>query len=624
MKRYFILPIFLLPFLGLKSQDTVKLRELVIQDSIAQNLQSGYNLELDIDDKRLSSDRSLGDFLSRMTSIRFKNYGPGLGSTPTFRSGDATHTQVLWNGFVLNSPMLGSIDFSNLPSSQFDGVNIYSGNSSNIYTNGALGGSIHLQQTAGSAKDGLSLEAMGGSFGNFGGGMSYQGSKDSKNAKTHILLTADLLNLNNQFRYKNNFLPESPMELMRNSQFSRVNLSASLKTQLESSSIKFNYWFNGSDRQIPQPLNYYSNTSQSQTDLAHRILVGFNKRFKNSAVLGVDAFYENNQNMFLDTVWGIDNNNQYQTVQSQISYTQTFISRLKLSVRINPQWIEASTENYAKSHSALAMNGVIFIEGSWLKSKRLITEAGLRLSSFGSDFATTPFGGISFYVVPKTLSLFASYSENVRFPTFNEQFWEPGGNLNLSPEHAQMVEGGLRYQKEEMQLQALIFNGEYTDRIRWLPSPAWIYSPVNIDQSRSRGFELNYSNQKKLNHGAIFWSLNANWTEAQWITDTSEYQLSYVPALAAGGSVGLNMYGLGCSYSHQYTSERFINADESQKLPMYQLGVLSLNYKLEDLKDRHTVDFRFEINNLWGMEYEMIPWRPMPGREFIFTLRYSL
>ena len=606
------------------TQDTLELKELLIQDSITPALQSGFTLHLKPDERRLGSDRSLSDYLSRMTSLRFKDYGPGLTSTPTFRSGDANHTQVIWNGFVLNSPMLGSVDFSNLPVSQFRSIDVYSGNSSNLYTNGALGGSVHINQSAESNDDGLLLEAGGGSFGNFGGNFRYQSEIKSKKSKTSLSLTGELLQLNNRFRYKNTFLADNPRELMKNSQFSRANMSANLKTVFESSDIQLIYWYSGSDRQIPQPLNFYSNTSQNQKDYAHRVLMGFNKKLKNDAIFNAKIFYENNQNIYIDTVWGIDNNNRFQTIQTQISYSQRLISRLKLNVRLNPNWTEASTDNYAKTHDALSVNGVVLLEGFWLSQNRLVSELGVRMNSFADDYATTPFGGLTYYIIPSHLGLFGSYSENVRFPTFNERHWNPGGNINLNPERAKMLEGGVRYKKGQMLLQALAFHGDFTDRIRWVPSSGWIYSPINIDQSRSRGVEINYSHEVKIKNGGVFWSANANWTQAQWMTDTSEFQLSYVPNLAAGVNAGFRVSSFRFIYGHQYSSERFIVSDESSSLPSYHIGTLSMSYKPIDLEDSHSLELRFEINNIWDSSYQIMPWRPMPGREFVFTLRYSL
>ena len=58
---------------------------------------------------------SLSDLLSENTPIFIKNNGRGALATASFRGTAASHTQVVWNGININSPMTGSVDFSLIP-----------------------------------------------------------------------------------------------------------------------------------------------------------------------------------------------------------------------------------------------------------------------------------------------------------------------------------------------------------------------------------------------------------------------------------------------------------------------------------------------------------------------------
>ena len=55
---------------------------------------------------------SLAEVLAQNTPIFIKSYGRGAVATASFRGTSPSHTQVLWNGMKLNSPMLGMVDFS--------------------------------------------------------------------------------------------------------------------------------------------------------------------------------------------------------------------------------------------------------------------------------------------------------------------------------------------------------------------------------------------------------------------------------------------------------------------------------------------------------------------------------
>jgi len=59
---------------------------------------------------------SMADVLTFNTAIFIKQYGRATLSTVAFRGTAASHTQVMWNGMRINSPMLGMTDFSMIPS----------------------------------------------------------------------------------------------------------------------------------------------------------------------------------------------------------------------------------------------------------------------------------------------------------------------------------------------------------------------------------------------------------------------------------------------------------------------------------------------------------------------------
>ena len=94
-----------------------------------------------------SLNSSLAELLSKETPLFVKSYGMGSMATVSFRGTTSSHTQVKWNGLKINNPMLGQVDFSQLPVWMIDKVEILHGGSSLVEGSGALGGSIHLQSS---------------------------------------------------------------------------------------------------------------------------------------------------------------------------------------------------------------------------------------------------------------------------------------------------------------------------------------------------------------------------------------------------------------------------------------------------------------------------------------------
>ena len=114
---------------------------------------------------------SLSELISEASPVFIKSLGRGGLSTVSFRGTAPSHTLVKWNGLTLNSPMLGMVDFSDIPVFFIDEVNLLHGNSSLTETAGALGGIINLGTTTAEMK-GLSGTLMQG-LGSYGTYQAY-------------------------------------------------------------------------------------------------------------------------------------------------------------------------------------------------------------------------------------------------------------------------------------------------------------------------------------------------------------------------------------------------------------------------------------------------------------------
>ena len=100
--------------------DTLLLEELEILATKSDYSQTIKKTTLDTILKLDLANLDLGELLAAYTPIFIKSYGRGALATASFRGTGASHTQVLWNDFQINSPMLGQVDFSQVPNSFFD------------------------------------------------------------------------------------------------------------------------------------------------------------------------------------------------------------------------------------------------------------------------------------------------------------------------------------------------------------------------------------------------------------------------------------------------------------------------------------------------------------------------
>ena len=167
--------------------------------------------------------RNLSDLLADESPLFIKSYGSGSLATSSFRGGSASHTAILWNGFNINSPMHGQSDLSLVPVDFSDNISIQYGGGSALWGSGAVGGAIHLNNTAKFDK-GLSAKAAfsAGSF------ESYSRQLALELSRKKIVSSIKVFNhtAKNNFPYANEFVSENPTTVQSNAELKSHGLLA--------------------------------------------------------------------------------------------------------------------------------------------------------------------------------------------------------------------------------------------------------------------------------------------------------------------------------------------------------------------------------------------------------------
>ncbi len=150
--------------------------------------------------------QSLAELMAENSTLFIKSLGRGALSTVSFRGTAPSHTRVTWNGLELNSPMLGMVDFSEIPVFFIDEVSVIHGNSSLTEMPGALGGILDLGTHPGQEK-GLSGSFLQG-LGSYGTREEY-GMLEAGGSRIHAVTRLFWNHSDNDFRYRNYDTPDS-------------------------------------------------------------------------------------------------------------------------------------------------------------------------------------------------------------------------------------------------------------------------------------------------------------------------------------------------------------------------------------------------------------------------------
>ena len=95
-------------------------------------------------------------------------------------------------------------------------------------------------------------------------------------------------------------------------------------------------------------------------------------------------------------------------------------------------------------------------------------------------------------------------------------------------------------------------------------------------------------------------------------------QLPFTPTVSGGLSLRASRGIFSGAYLQQFTGERLDNG--GKEIEAFSLGNLLASCAL--FERRLTIDFRLE--NMWNAQYEIIRYRPMPGRLWRVGVGFNL
>ena len=549
----------------------------------------------------------LGDLLNRQSGVFVKSYGLGSSATTSIRGGSAGHSLVLWNGLPIQSPMLGQLDFSLMPLAFADAVQLQYGGNSAAWGSGAIGGTIGLDnQPDFSNKPALQFRATLGDF-----GFSEQQAKAAFGNERWLSVTR-------LFRQgaKNDFpfrpAPGLPEQRLTNGSVRQTGVLQELYWRASPrSQLALRLWAQEAQREIPPTLTQ-TRSLASQDDAFLRTALHWKWVGKRLVWQARGGLFREKLD-YRDGLIGLESITRTTTAIAEAEGEWFLNERQRLQFGLGHTWMQARAgafEFSPQQHRTAPFAAFRQKAGRWqfqLNLRQEIVDGSLAplVPGFGMEGALTPW-----------LDLHAKISRNYRLPTFNDLYWQPGGNPDLLPESGWSQEAGLRFHLGQWSYSFTGFNRRIDNWILWSPNPGqFFWSPKNIARVWSRGLEqrLNWTlaraHWKLQLSGGYDFIRSTNQKAVQIPRIEAGAQLIYTPLHQAFGRIAFQWRGLEAEYNHQYTGP--VSGINVSELPGYNLGFFSLAYGFE-LK-RWAPRFFLEINNAWNTEYQVVERRPMPG-----------
>ena len=645
MKRLLIILsiLFTLGVAASAQNDTIMLESVEINAGYVFNKVSKETLERKIDTaviKRLQT-RSLSHLLIQHSPVFIKTYGPGGSASASFRGTTASHTLVLWNGFQLNSPSLGEVDFSTIPVFFTDEISLQWGSKTSA-NSGGLGGAVNIANKQ-KFNDGLILDVKQtyGSFNTWGSYVTagYSGNNFIASIKAYRNSS------DNDFTYNNiATIPHQEMQ-QKNADFVDYGVMPELHLRMKKSTLSVVSWNQWSHRNYPQIMpNVFNNTKEYADNDFSRNFISYKTYWNSGRVELKSAYFHEEQDYSLETytsnnypVTQITALNKSDVFRQIVDLQQDLYASWKLYAKVQYDYESVKSSSYNQSsHSSSPKRSILSfyaaVDGKVYKDldMRLTLRNDLVNAKSEGFFPTATM----VYRVPfvKGLNFNMGYSHNYRNPSLNDLYWNPGGNENLKSEKGKTFDFDVNYNYEKedfnLDIKAGLYYSKVKDWIQWVPTNYRYWTPKNVSDVLARGLELHF----RASYRYALWdfSLSGNYVYSH-TTDESEYaqqygsngkQLIYIPLHHANAFAEAKWNTWNMTYSMEFTGERKTSMNDNEffayQLPYYMLHHITLGKQL----NRFRLELR--INNITDEEYQTVLWRAMPGRSYEVYLGFKL
>ena len=554
------------------------------------------------------SNESIDQILEGETINYLKHYGPGTLSSISTRGGNAQQTSLIYNDFVLNNPLNGMVDFSTIPSVFFNSVSVLYGISSSNLANGALAGAVVLEDD----QDGRSFIEAGSVQGSYQQNSNFLKINYNKR-KLQTSINVFRKSALNNYSYLD---LNDDKKTQENASLNHLALMSSTKISLGKSEFKIIYFGQIIEREIPSGF-LESPSSAFQNDVNNRIFSYIKHRFLNSYVQFKSAYYDE-KNTYTDSVRSIFGNNPCKTFINQIDFSKSINNFNILKINLTNSLASSNGNNYlGKAEiNRTSITGSYKLNNPKYRLKHLITSSVLfddkNLSPLTFSYSLKR----EFY---NNFNLYFNAGKVYRFPTINDLFWSPGGNLDLLPEKGYTSDIGVIWNKNihkvSLSFEPSLYSRWIDNWILWQPNGSF-WSPMNVKKVWNRGIEtsskFHFKNKKIIYEftlkTAYNMSTNINVYDAN--NNSLDKQLIYTPHYKLVFKSQINYKDFTLTYLHNYTGYRFTSRDNESFLPSFNLGRLFLSFRLK-LKNNSAKIF-YKINNLYNTNYQVVLNRPMP------------
>jgi vitamin B12 transporter len=579
---------------------------------------------------------TLASALEGVPGLFLKSYGgPGSVSTTSLRGMGAEHTLVLVDGQRFNNVRDGQVDFGIFLMQNVDRVEILRGGYSAVYGADALGGIINIVTRRPEGHSSLSAEITGGSYGL--NGQSLNARLPLGDIGLQVSARREAGTGNYEFRFDDGL--KSTTLFRQNADYVVSQGQLLLDIPIVSGlSVNLKNSWSWADRGSPSAV--LSETSSNRARLrdgGFLTQADVHWNLEPSLTLRVSTLFNVQHRQYLDPMSAGGPDDQQSefgdrtiTVTPYLQYVVTPNTSLAVGAELSHSAIAGKQiDGYTREQQGVFVSADHVIEIPGDVFYQLNVYPSIRFDHF-SDIAgvVDPRLGINIGLLRShELRLKSSIGKSYRVPTFYDLYWKSGGNPNLKPERSLSIDAGIAAAEEflgRVEVEGNVFRIQTEDRIVWTPDKGGLWTPKNLQNVLSEGFELNVTWRLLDQHVMIRGSYGSSVTEkvsSDFPGDqTANKQLPFMPRETAAVSLAVDLGRMNVNIAHLFTGYRFTTESNDPFYVLPGFARTDANLTLRLVEHPFVTTVKVEVTNLFNVNYQMFPNYPMPQRAFALRL----
>ena len=567
------------------------------------------------------SDLSL--WLLSHKGVTLRNYGPAASSAIRLRGGSSGQTATFWHGISIQNPMLGMTDASALPLFLFDRLAIHY-NASNVLQSSTSGfSSLNLDEEDGAKPlQSTRILVSENSLKNSSFGFKTQYNWGSVYAQSKAYVQRHL----NEYLW----MPVSNISsYLIHAAESQTHFIQDFKVELSNKHrIEFHIWSQQLMRQSSYEIAQALNRSGSKQSALHAI-GSWNAKYAHLSARAAVSFRADRFS-YQDTLTGLHSLQTLQEWQSQIQFQTKEYKFLNIKGGFNSYWVQAMATSYLQKNTLHQPN-------AWCSNQTRIKwielQTTLRLELL--DKISNPLSWMQqIKLLKNNFSSRFTAGRQIRWPSLNERFWQPGGNLFLNPEENLGFDAEVAWyaynHRNAIQITQTAYVKQINNWIAWLPGASGLPRVVNIPLVHNRGVETElvvssrWPNAIKTRFTMhITCAYTFTLAEAQWkVWNLNGYQWIYTPLYSGFAQMRVEYKQLSIQIGNHYVGYTYTSSDHHSWLNPFWIQNASMEIKWPLFKRQEFIAQIF-ADNLSDQSYQWIVGKPMPGRTLGISFQYA-